>query len=145
MGEPEAAKSPDFKRVVKRDTAFAKEDRIKMRTDGLDGFSINREDVDLRYVEQLVDAEQLTALSHMIKHMKLHVFDGRKTMGEAVEALYTRINNGGFQAVFGKNSAQGFETEGSGQLPGNLAMPRKQELYAALNRCRSLISIELKG
>ena len=145
LGEPEAAKSPDFKRVVKRDTAFAKEDRIKMRTDGLDGFSINREDVDLRYVEQLVDAEQLTALSHMIKHMKLHVFDGRKTLGEAVEALYTRINNGGFQAVFGKNSAQGFETEGSGQLPGNLAMPRKQELYAALNRCRSLISIELKG
>ena len=145
LGEPETAKSPDFKRVVKRDTAFAKEDRIKMRTDGLDGFSINREDVDLRYVEQLVDAEQLTALSHMIKHMKLHVFDGRKTMGEAVEALYTRINNSGFQAVFDKNSAQGSETEGSGQLPGNLAMPRKQELYAALNRCRSLISIELKG
>ena len=27
-------------------------------------------------------------------------------------------------------------------LPGNLALPRKQELYAALNRCRELIVVE---
>lgn len=130
LGCAEPADSPDFKRVVRKDMAFAKDDRIKMRTDGLDGFSVNREDVDLRYVEQLVDAEQLTALSYALKYMKLHDFDGKRTLGEAVEAVYERIKKAGFEAFL------------DGSTPGNLAMPRKQELYAALNRCRGLVSIE---
>ncbi|MGN0401625.1 MAG: ABC-ATPase domain-containing protein [Acetatifactor sp.] len=145
LGCTELSARPDFKRVVKRDTAFAKEDRIKTRTDGLDGFSINREDVDLRYVEQLVDSEQLTALSHMLKYMKLHDFDGKKTLGEAVEAVYARVEKAGFNAFFAKNTGTVQETEDGGQFPGNLAMPRKQELYAVLNRCRGLVSIEPKG
>ncbi|MDE6949338.1 MAG: isopentenyl-diphosphate delta-isomerase, partial [Lachnospiraceae bacterium] len=121
---------PDFRRVVKTDAAFAKENRIKMRTDGTDGFSINKSEVDMRYVEQLVDSEQLTALAYMIKSMKLHDFDGKKTLTEAVEGFYKRIDAKGF-AVFA----------GGEYLPGNLAMPRSQELYAAINRCRDLIQI----
>ena len=39
---------------------------------------------------------------------------------------------------------QGFEGFIQGQMTGNLAMPRKQELYAALNRCRGLIQIVKK-
>lgn len=130
LGGAQEAASPDFRRVVRKDAAFARDDRIKMRTDGLDGFSVNREDVDLRYVEQLVDPEQLTALSHMLKYMKLHDFDGRRTLGEAVEAMFERIGKTGFRAFL------------DGPAPGNLAMPRKQELYAVLNRCRGLVSIE---
>ena len=103
-----------------------------MRTDGTDGFSINREEVDLRYVEQLTDSEQLTALSHMIKYMKLHLFDGKRTLREAVEELYGSIPAKGFGAF----------CEGEDKLPGNLALPRKQELYAALSRCRELIVVE---
>lgn len=143
---------PDFKRVVKRDTAFAKEDRIKLRTDGKDGFSINREEVDMRYVEQLVDSEQLTSLSHMIKYMKLYSFDGKKTLCDAVEALYDKIAEKGFGAFCGGGSRGEIGRGGnnrsednfgeSGAVPGNLAMPRKQELFAALNRCRELIRIE---
>ena len=129
-GEMPAAETPDFHRVVKRDDAFARENRIKMRTDGTDGFSINKSEVDMRYVEQLVDSEQLTSLSHMIKSMKLHDFDGKKTLQEAVEGVYKRIETKGF-AVFA----------GGESLPGNLAMPRPQELYAAINRCRDLIKI----
>lgn len=144
LGGMKPSASPDFRRIVRRDVAFAKEDRIKMRTDGLDGFSINREDVDLRYVEQLVDSEQLTALSYMLKYMKLYEFDGKKTLGEAVESLYRGIESAGFYTLFGKKTSNMYENEDGGQLPGNLAMPRKQELYAALNRCRSLVSIEQK-
>ncbi len=109
----------------------AKDDRIKMKTMGLDGFSINRETVDMRYVEQLVDSEQLTALSYMIRHMKCRLFDGRKTMQQAVEALYEEVAKNGFTAF----------CPGRESLPGNLAMPRRQELYAALNRCRELVRI----
>lgn len=130
LGDAEAADAPNFRRVVRKDAAFARDDRIKMRTDGLDGFSVNREEVDLRYVEQLVDPEQLTALSHMLKYMKLHDFDGKRTLGEAVEVMFERMEKNGFRAFL------------DGSEPGNLAMPRKQELYAVLNRCRGLVSIE---
>lgn len=129
-GDLPAAAAPDFCRIVKRDDAFARENRIKMRTDGTDGFSINKTEVDLRYVEQLVDSEQLTALAHMLKSMKLHDFDGKKTLQQAITGIYKRIETKGF-SVFA----------GGEYLPGNLAMPRPQELYAAINRCRELIKI----
>lgn len=137
LGDAPQAAKPDFRRIVKRDTAFAGDDRIKMRTDGTDGFSINREEVDLRYVEQLVDHEQLTALSYMIKYMKLNSFDGKKTMLDAVGELYDKIEGKSFGAFCGGRSGEG----DGGAVPGNLAMPRRQELFAALNRCRKLISI----
>lgn len=139
-GKLDRSAEPNFKRVIKKDTAFAKDDRIKLRTDGLDGFSVNREEVDMRYVEQLADSEQLTSLSYMIKYMKQQVFDGKKTLKEAVEELYTRIESRGFSAFFGTGDGAAAGGEG-GTLPGNLAMPRRQELYAALNRCRELIRI----
>ncbi len=135
LGIGEKADKPNFERVVKRDGAFAADDRIKLRTDGMDGFSVNREDVDLRYVEQLVDTEQLTALSYLLKNMKLHDFDGKKSLQEAVEAVWKRIGEKGFQGFCGSGKAEA-------ALPGNLALPRKQELYATLNRCRELIRIE---
>lgn len=129
LENPAKAGEPSFRRVIKRDAGFAKEDRIKMKTLGMDGFSINRETVDMRYVEQLTDPEQLTALAHMVKYMKLHSFDGSRTMQEAVERLYKEIEDKGFLAFCGTD------------VPGNMALPRKQELYAALNRCRELVRI----
>ncbi len=137
LGAAPKAEKPDFTRVVKRDAAFAKDDRIKLRTDGVDGFSVNREEVDLRYVEQLVDAEQLTALAHMLKYMKLYDFDGKRTLGQAVEVVYQRMETKGFGAFCGSDRGEG----DGGAVPGNLAIPRRQELYAALNRCRELIRI----
>lgn len=129
LENPAKAGEPSFRRVIKRDAGFAKDDRIKMKTLGMDGFSINRETVDMRYVEQLTDPEQLTALAHMVKYMKLHSFDGSRTLQEAVERLYSEIATKGFLAFCGTD------------IPGNLALPRKQELYAALNRCRELVRI----
>jgi predicted ABC-class ATPase len=130
LGDVPKADQPSFNRVAKRDTAFAKDDRIKMRTDGTDGFSINREEVDMRYVEQLVDSEQLTALSYMIKYLKLHSFDGKVTISASVEKLYSEIKAKGFLAFVAGEST-----------PGNLCIPRKQELYATINRCRELVQI----
>ena len=75
-----------------------------------------------------MDSEQLTSLSYIVKYMKLQVFDGKKTVRQAVEDVYRRIEE--------KGSGEG------GSIPGNLAMPRRQELYAALNRCRTLVQVE---
>ena len=121
---------PSFNRVVRHDAAFAKNDRIKMKTMGTESISINKDMVDLRYIEQLTDSEQLNAIAQMIKHLKLNAWNGRLTVGDAVEQLYRRIEEKGFAAFI------------KGDLPGNLALPRKQELYGAINRCRGLIKID---
>ncbi len=127
--EPEKAAAPSFQRTAGRDPSFAEEERVKIKTLGRDGFCINRETVDLRYVEQLTDPEQLTSLAYMVKYLKRSVFDGKHTLREAVERLYGEIDKKGFSAFCGA------------QTPGNLAMPRRQELFAALNRCRELIRL----
>ena len=124
------AKLPSFERIVKRDVAFQKENRIKMKALGKEAVSVNREEVDLRLVEQLTDHEQLEALVQILKYMKLHMFDGKRTLQEAVEELYTAMQ---------KKELAAFCTVG---IPGNLALPRKQEIYAVLNRCRGLLKIE---
>lgn len=129
LEEPQKAPEPVFQRAPRRDGTFASDGRAKIKTMGLDGFSIDRETVDMRYVEQLTDPEQLTALAHMIKYMKLHSFDGKRTVREAVEKLYGEIGVRGYASFCGAD------------IPGNLAMPRKQELFAALNRCRELIKL----
>ncbi|MCM1157527.1 MAG: ABC-ATPase domain-containing protein [Bacteroidales bacterium] len=126
----EQADKPVMKRIVKRDGAFLKESRIKTKAMGKESISINKETVDLRYVEQLVDTEQLAALVQIVKYMKLHCFDGTKTLGEAVEEMERSI------------SANGFAAFCDGSIPGNMVIPRKQEIYAALNRCRGLLRIE---
>lgn len=130
LSELEKAEPMCIERVVNRDMAFAKEQRVKSKTMGLDGFMLNKETVDLRYVEQLVDSEQLNALAQILKYMKLHIFDGRRTVSQAVELLYDRIEQKGFEAF------------AEGMISGNLAVPRKQEIYAMLNRCRSLVRIQ---
>lgn len=125
--EPSAR--PKMHRVVKADNAFQKDNRIKMKTMGKDGISINKETVDLRYVEQLVDTEQLNALAQILKYMKLSVFGGKTTIQDGVEQLYQQMQQKGFAAFCGNH------------IPGNLVLPRKQEIYAMLNRCRNLIKM----
>lgn len=120
---------PKMCRVVKADNAFQKDNRIKMKTMGKDGISINKETVDLRYVEQLVDAEQLNGLAQILKYMKLHVFEGKTTLQTGVEKLYQQMEKKGFAAFCGN------------AVPGNMVLPRKQEIYAMLNRCRNLIKM----
>lgn len=124
------ADAPIFQRVVARDNAFLKENRIKTKVLGTESISINKEMVDLRYVEQLVDSEQLAALVQIVKYMKLHMFDGKKTLGQAVEQMYGEIEKKGFTAF------------SEGGIAGNLVIPRKQEIYETLNRCRGLLRIE---
>ena len=130
VSKVEPAEKPGTGRIVKRDSGFQKETRIKTKTMGTEGFSINKENADLRLVEQLVDSEQLNSLAQIVKYMKLHIFDGKKTLGQGVEELWKKIEQQGIAAFC------------EGTPAGNLTLPRKQEIYAALNRCRNLIKVE---
>ncbi len=118
---------PSFARIVKPDFSFKKNDRIKTKTLGKDSISINRDTIDLRYVEQLADTEQLSALSSLVKYAQLHLIDGKRTLTDVVTLLCNLLGQKGLAGV----------CEGS-YIPSGLAMPRKQEIYACLNRYRSL-------
>lgn len=117
---------PDFARVIAPERSLRGQERIKIKTAGRDSVIINRETVDVRYVEQLVDNEQLVSLAHILRYGGQHLFDGKRTITEVVDILERELHEKGFDAVR------------AGVLPGNLAMPRRQEIFALLNRCRFL-------
>ncbi len=127
-GDAPKAAPPKNDRCPRQSSAFRKNDRIKIKTMGKDAFSINKETVDLRYVEQLVDSEQTTALAYLLKYMELHCFNGRTPLNEIIPRLSAQLLEKGLASV----------NEGS-YLSSNLAMPRAQEIYACIDRYRGLM------
>ena len=123
----EPVPEPDFQRAFRSDRKFGADGRVKLKTFGMDGISVNRDNIDLRYVEQLADSEQLTALAQLMKYMRMQVFDGKRTLQQAVQATVQILQKKGWEGIFGGSS-----------LPGNLAMPRSQEIFACVNRWREL-------
>ena len=124
---PEASKTPSYARAVRTDAGFKKNDRIKMKTQGKDSILLNRDTIDLRYVEQLTDTEQLHTLGSLVKYAQFHLFDGKKTLSQVVDVLDKLLEEKGLSAI----------CEGS-YIPSGLAMPRKQKIFACLNRYRAL-------
>lgn len=120
-------RAPEENRVAKADMSLRNDDRMKLKVMGKDGFSFNRETVDLRYVEQLTDTEQLAALAYLLKYAELHLFDGKKNLKDVVEKLEQKLMTEGLAAVCE-----------SSYVPMGLAMPRKQEIFACINRYRKL-------
>lgn len=116
-----------FDRIVPMDKKFRSENRIKTKTMGMDGISINRENIDLRYLEQLVDPEQLNALAQLMKYIRAQEADGKKDMVELADQVLAALASGGFEKI-----------QGGGTLPGNLALPRRQEIFGCMNRWREL-------
>ncbi len=122
-----AADRPEFHRVFAAAKQAAQNDRMKIKGMGKDAVSIDRDTVELRYVEQLVDSEQTMALGYMVKYAKQHLFDGKRDLREIARLLEELVQKKGIGAV----------CEGR-YLPCNLAVPRVQEIFACLNRCRTL-------
>ena len=128
---PEEPASPGAKpnsvRPIKPDAAFRKNDRIKIKTQGKDSIVINRETIDVRYVEQFTDTEQLASLGLLMKYAQLKLFNGKRTLLETAEELWNLLDQKGISAVCD-----------AGYVSGGFALPRKQEIYACLNRYRGL-------
>lgn len=94
--------------------------RSKVRSRGMDTISIDRQDIDMRYVEQLVDPEQLAAIGQLLRLANREIVDDRKTLSEVVAALQKRMESGGLDET----------------VRGHGAAVRPQELFAAFNRQR---------
>lgn len=123
---------PSFARIPLKHADVYYKGRIKLKIQGRESVTIGQETIDLRYVEQLVDSGQLQTLGQVMKYMEESGFDGKRTLQQLVDAVYARLEKEGFAALFAKKG-QG------GSIPGNLAMPRREEVFACLNRYRRML------
>ncbi len=105
-------------------TADPRHEHKKIKTFGKDSFSLDRESVDLRYVEQLADAEQTAALAHLLRYAVEEAIDGKRSMRQIVDTIFATLEKRGWDAFCGSF------------VPCGLARPRRQELFACLNRYR---------
>ena len=112
-----------IERKIKRHGRGEREERIKTKVMGTDGFSIEHNIVDLRCVEQLIDTEQTAALAAILKHI---VKKGSicMEMQELVAEINTLLKKKGMAAFV------------EGALSCGYAYPRKEEIYLMLNRFR---------
>jgi len=116
------------KRIIKVKKADRKKGQIKIKQSGKDGFSIGKENVDLKYVEQIMDYEQVTTLSYCLKELIGQMEVKGTDAGTAVEQLWERIQEKGLASL----------CPGS-YLPVSMANVRKQDIFACLNRYRGII------
>lgn len=102
-----------------------KEDRIKAK--GKYSIFYGKEMIDISGLEQLVDDSQTNGIAVMMDYFRKKVLDERLTISEAADKIYEHISKFGLDLI----------SPYTGH-PGNLALPRKQEFCAALNRYRKL-------
>lgn len=102
-----------------------KDDRIKSK--GRYKILYGKEIIDLSYVEQLVDDNQTNCIAVMLYFLKKRILNDGISISEAVNKLYDHIEKFGLYSISSYTSH-----------PGNLALPRKYEFCAALNRYRKL-------
>lgn len=119
---------PQWKRCPTPGKELKNMDRIKLKVLGREAISLNRSTTDLRYVEQLADSEQLATLAYILRYCAGHLMDGRKNMLQIVDYVEKLIDEKGLGALCE-----------SSYLPSNLARPRRQEIFACINRCRDLL------
>lgn len=125
---PEApAEAPDFRRCPRPGAAFRGNDRIKMKTLSKEGVMINKETIDLRYVEQITDSEQVTALGYCMRYAQKQILDGKKDLRQVVDELEKTIRKGSLAALCESPSSISC-----------MAAPRRQEIFACFNRYRGL-------
>ena len=115
------------KRCPQPDMGLRKDDRIKIKTMGTSELMLSRENVELRYLEQLKDQEQTAALAWILKFAELKMMDGRKNLKQISELLEKQMDRDGLESLFER-----------GDISSSLARPRKQEILACINRYRRL-------
>lgn len=124
---------PESHRIMQKQTPAVRShgrnadrpEQLKIKVHGKDGFLIGKQDVDLRYIEQLIDTEQTAALGLLLKYTIEKLTDGTRTIDDIVKYLADQLKHKGLS----------FLSEGS-YIPCGYAMPRIQEIYSCFNRYR---------
>ncbi|MCC8106304.1 MAG: ABC-ATPase domain-containing protein [Clostridiales bacterium] len=99
----------------------------KARTHGWDTLSLDKTEIDLRYLEQVVDESQTAALAYLMQYILSRMADGKKTAAALAEEAARKIEKDGILSVTPKNYGA-----------GAAAAVRRQEILACLARYRML-------
>jgi len=102
-----------------------RDERIKVKVFGKDSLQVGRETVDLRFVEQLIDSEQTTALAQMLRYCLEKRMLEQCSVKEAVRLLTAKVSKEGLASI-----------NDSSYAAVGLCQPRTQEIFACLNRYR---------
>lgn len=124
--KPSGAPAREFqvdegRRVFKRNRIFDNP-RTKIRTNGMNGLSVDHKEIDLRLVEQLVDEEQITALGAILRYAYKKLANDKLTMQQILDQIEALLDEKGLDALGSRG----------------LARPRRLEIAACLNRFRML-------
>jgi predicted ABC-class ATPase len=102
--------------------------RERTRGRGLHAIELGRERVDLSYLEQLAEAGQTEAVARIIGEFA--ATGESRAVGHVVEEALASVSMGGLDAL-----------GGFAGHPGELSLPRAQEIAAAINRIRPLEAV----
>ena len=116
----------DFNRVILKGTIESSPKGVKVKTLGKDGISINKENIDLRAVEQIVDNEQLNTIGAIMKYAENKLMRKNLTLAQIADNITEEL----------KNNLIGIENIKGGY--GSFAIVRKQEIMCAYNRYRKI-------
>lgn len=118
---------PDCKRVYpawKRTGRDLKHEHMKIKSYGVEAFSLDKESINVRYLEQLADEEQTQGLAFLLRFGLEQTIDGKKTVQQTVKIMFDKLVTEGWDGIC------------PSYVPCGLARPRIQELFACLNRFR---------
>jgi predicted ABC-class ATPase len=102
--------------------------REKVNAKGLNRIVYGTTEVDLSFVEQLVDPSQTRAIAEIMHELDKKWVNNRLTINEVLDGVLQAISEKGLDVI----------SPYAGQHPGDLALPRKMEIAAAINRLRTL-------
>ena len=99
------------------------EEHEKLKVMGRESLMLGKEQLDLRYLEQIADREQTQTLGYLLKYAK-EQYSGKTTdLTALMESLIRKLEKEGIGSVSGQK-----------EIPAGMAMPRRQEIYACFNR-----------
>ncbi|HIE26669.1 TPA: ATPase [Candidatus Poribacteria bacterium] len=98
---------------------------VKISPKGLHSILFGTHNIDLSYIEQLVDSSQTRAIGEAILYAKRKYMDGKRTLSEILSLVQQDIVKNGLDIL-------------SYRPVGDRALPRRYELAAAINRLRTL-------
>lgn len=116
----------NFNRVILKGTIENGPKGVKVKTLGKDGISINKENIDLRAVEQIVDSEQINTIGAVMKYVENNLMNKNLTLSQIIDTVCNEISN----SLIDIDRIKGGY--------GSFAAIRKQELLCAYNRYRKL-------
>ena len=98
------------------------DDRNKIKVTGTDGFLVNKKSVDLRYLGQITDGEQMLAIAKALEYLRKKYGGKTVAMEKLLDSVTELLEKHGICAL----------SEGS--VVPNMAMPRRLEIAGCLNR-----------